>query len=603
MGEQPTLEEFCSDPSLCHLLPELKSRVRILESMSWLDEPLADSDPKDPSQSLDSALQNSVLGNYLLMEPIGAGGMGQVFRAVHCHMKRQVAIKVLPQESVDSPAAVARFRHEIEVLAALEHPNVVTAFDADEFRGRYFLVMQFVEGTDVSGLVRRHGPFTVPQALSVLLQVASGLGYVHSKGVVHRDIKPSNLMIETSGVVKILDLGLALFEPMNPTGSERSSQHGEAMGTIDYMAPEQMQQGVPVDPRSDMYSLGCTLYFMLTGRAVYGGQTPLERYRNHLEAPVPDLRELRSDVPACVGNLFRRMVAKRREDRIASMAELRDEIERCAAECHLNISLPPYSESFSEKRPPAVQRRWMRNPFGFPLSSVTAVVAGLSITAIVGWWMLVAKAPVDLPTPSVSPKTSVSGNSVSRIADSPSDRPETSSALIGSEADREIAQWARQFQGVLEVFIGEDYLQLRPALSLPPGPLRIQAIEFQEGRHAVVTAADIRRLQELKSLITLGLYDAHVSPDAWQELPRLSKLQQLGLGRTAITDDDLQYVARMELVHHLRLGETSITDAGLKHLSRMKSLTSLDLRVTKVTPDGIRSLRQSLPQCRVERSP
>lgn len=318
------------------LRTEMERQIGMLKSMSWLDEQLDEQlDSRQfnaPEELSEIAMENKVLGNYELLSAIGAGGMGQLYKAIHLHMRRQVAIKLLPRAAVNSPAAVSRFRREIEVLGALEHPHIVTAYDAGEHEGQQYLVMQFIEGTDLAKQVERHGPLTLHQALSVLFQVALGLDYVHSKGIVHRDIKPSNLMLDPNGVIKILDLGLAQFIRSGPSMPIGASGATDATGTIDYMSPEQAQEGARVDARADMYSLGCTLFFMLTGRAMFGGQTPLKRHQNHLTAPIPDLRSLCHDIPDCVQSLFGQMVAKHRDDRLPSMARLQEEIQRCAAE-------------------------------------------------------------------------------------------------------------------------------------------------------------------------------------------------------------------------------------------------------------------------------
>ena len=262
----------------------------------------------------------TVLGNYVLLEPIGGGGMGRVFKARHRLMNRLAAVKVLSQELFRSEAARRRFRREVEAAARLTHPHIVAAYDAGEADGRDFLVMEYVEGPNLSELVKRDGPLSVDKALTYLAQAASGLAYAHAAGIVHRDVKPANLLVDAAGEVKVLDMGLARL-PLSDmeTGDPGLTASGVVMGTAAFMAPEQAADTRRADERSDVYSLGCCLCFLLTGRPPYDGRTPMEVLFAHREQPIPKLREARPDCPAAVDALFRAMIAKRPEDRPASM--------------------------------------------------------------------------------------------------------------------------------------------------------------------------------------------------------------------------------------------------------------------------------------------
>ena len=206
--------------------------------------------------------------------------MGQVFKAEHRRMKRVVAIKMLPPAVTKDAAAVARFQREVEAAAKLSHPNIVAAYDADEANGVHFLVMEYVEGKDLSALVKKDGPLPVAKAVDYVLQAAEGLEFAHGEGVVHRDIKPANLLLDKKGAVKILDMGLARIErplAMPPLQAELDRHAAAIMGTVDYMAPEQAHGHAHADARADIYSLGCTLHYLLTGRPPYGGDTVLKR--------------------------------------------------------------------------------------------------------------------------------------------------------------------------------------------------------------------------------------------------------------------------------------------------------------------------------------
>jgi formylglycine-generating enzyme required for sulfatase activity len=272
-----------------------------------------------------------VLGNYRLLEPLGAGGMGQVFKAEHLRMQRQVALKVIAADLLRSAAARERFRREVHAVARLASPHIVAAYDAGEQGGHDFLVMEYVAGDNLDHLVRRQGPLSVETALRYTAEAANGLAHAHDAGVIHRDVKPANLLLAGDGTVKVLDLGLArLASEENGPSSLTATQ--AVMGTAPFMAPEQALDTRTADARADIYSLGCTLFYLLTGRPPYEGKTNMELLVAHREQPIPSLRQRRPDCPAAADALFRRLVAKRPEQRPASMHEVQSECERLLGE-------------------------------------------------------------------------------------------------------------------------------------------------------------------------------------------------------------------------------------------------------------------------------
>jgi serine/threonine protein kinase len=264
------------------------------------------------------------LRDYQLLEQLGQGGMGAVYRAVHVHLDRTVAVKVLPPERTRDPQSIARFRREMRAVGKLQHPNIVAAHDAGEADGTHFLVMELVEGIDASRLVRAAGPLPIADAAEIIRQAAAGLQHASAHGLVHRDIKPSNLMVTKAGQVKLLDLGLALLEGPQPAGEELT-QASQMMGTADYVAPEQTGDSHGVDIRADIYSLGCTLYKLLTGEAPFSGPkytTPIQKMMAHVGTPAPDLRAKRPDAPAGLAAIIAKMLAKQPADRYATPAEV-----------------------------------------------------------------------------------------------------------------------------------------------------------------------------------------------------------------------------------------------------------------------------------------
>lgn len=275
-----------------------------------------------------------VFGNYLLLHKLGRGGMGQVYKARHRRMDRVVAIKTMLSESSHAPESIQRFQREVRAAARLVHPNVVTAYDADEAGGVPFLVMEYVEGRDLGSLVREQGPLSVAMAVNYILQAARGLEYAHRQGVLHRDIKPSNLLVDCCGTVKILDMGLARSEAAGAVAAEGVTDGGQVLGTLDYLSPEQALDPHRVDARTDIYSLGCTLHYLLLGKPPYGGDTPVKKLLAHREQPIASLRVERPDVPGALDELFQKMVAKEPDGRPQSMSDV-----IAALETHVRVEL------------------------------------------------------------------------------------------------------------------------------------------------------------------------------------------------------------------------------------------------------------------------
>jgi serine/threonine protein kinase len=276
------------------------------------------------------------LGPYKILRELGHGGMGAVYEARHARLKRRVALKVLAEDRINDSQAMARFDREMEALGALAHPNIVSATDADEDQGHHYLVMEYVEGVNLALLVHLCGPLAVADAAELIRQAAAGLQYAHEHDLVHRDIKPGNLMLSFRGEVKVLDLGLALLRAAPAAGAELTVQ-GQMMGTADYAAPEQWLDCHGVDIRADIYSLGCTLYKLLSGAAPFSGPAYETAYRKrnaHLNTPPPPLTQ-RSDVPEALQAILMRMLAKDPDHRFATPGEVADALQPFAAGANL----------------------------------------------------------------------------------------------------------------------------------------------------------------------------------------------------------------------------------------------------------------------------
>jgi serine/threonine protein kinase len=286
-----------------------------------------------------ASLPPSIPG-YDRIKPLGKGGMGVVYRARQKRMKRSVAIKLIPAHLNNNMDLRKRFEREMQAAAALNHSHIVTAYHADEYQQMLYLVSELADGQDLSTVIKKQGPFSVERAVSVILQIAEGLSHAHQRGVIHRDIKPGNLIYhQQKNFAQVLDFGLAKFRDQSDLEDDTSSlshdltSTGAIMGTVNYMAPEQALDTKAADERSDIYSLGCVLHFLLTGEPPFRGSSMMSMLLAHREQPIPDLTDIRSEIPAEVNSIFSRMIAKDPGDRYATMEEV------ISAFSALNISL------------------------------------------------------------------------------------------------------------------------------------------------------------------------------------------------------------------------------------------------------------------------
>ncbi len=280
-----------------------------------------------------------VLGPYVLLARIGAGGMGEVFKARHSRLHRLAAVKVLNLQRLEHPCARERFTREAEAAAHLSHPNIIAVHDAGSDGDAHYLAMEYIDGIDLGRLLGKAGPLPFALACDFAAQAALGLHHAHEQGFVHRDIKPSNLLVAPRGgwgkaggdfaferlhgaAVKVLDMGLVRLQPHRLEQTHLAlTVHGVVLGTLDYLPPEQARNSHRVDRRADLYSLGCTLYHLLAGRPPFEGRSAMEKLLRHQTDEPPRLGERRPDVPAALEAVLRRLMAKRPDDRFATAAE------------------------------------------------------------------------------------------------------------------------------------------------------------------------------------------------------------------------------------------------------------------------------------------
>ncbi len=317
----------------CHLcesrLDNLKSHPRTEDRRKNVsredDAPVASSIVTPSSSTGPAEAPPTQLGPYELLEKLGQGGMGTVYKARHRKLDRIEAVKILLRQPRWYPQAVERFEREMRAVAKLDHPHIVRAHHAGEEQGQHYLVMEYVDGCDVGSLLKEFGRLGIPDACEIVRQAAEGLQHVHEHGLVHRDIKPSNLIVSRNGMVKILDLGLALIGAESDAPESELTSTGQVMGTLDYMAPEQGNNSHQVDIRADLYSLGATLYHLLTGRPPFGGPNRGDALRKRFalvnEQPCP-ISDLRADVSASLAAVVHRLLAKDSAERFSTPSDV-----------------------------------------------------------------------------------------------------------------------------------------------------------------------------------------------------------------------------------------------------------------------------------------
>jgi len=518
-GRDLPAEELCRDcPAI---LDQLKDRIRALKRTAWMTKPTADAPDAQPQDASDPTPQT--LGEYTILERLGAGGAGQVFKAIHRRMERTVVLKLLPKSS---PEAMARFQEEVKAAAKLVHPNIVTAYDAGESDGVPFLVMEFTEGVDLHRHVSKHGPLSNGEATNFILQAAKGLDYAHGKGILHRDVKPANLLLGGEGTVKNLDLGLAHMRAALPQA---------AVGTPDFMAPEVALDPSKANERSDIYGLGCTLWFLLTAKPLYNGNTVIQKILAHREQPVPSLRKTRPDVSDALDAVLRKMVAKRPQDRFASMANVVEALR-------------------------ALQQRGSRGAVW--LWGLVLLIAVVPVTA----WLAIQGRGKDTPQAVEQPPLRAFNLDFATTADSDLQR----------------------FDGMAD--LGE--LRLTKTKITDNGLDHLKScgkLQFLDLHHTLVGDAGLEKLTGLTKLHHLGLSGTKVTDQGLRHLKGMS-LRHLNLDFTEIGDAGLDHLADLTALEDLRLTKTKITDDGLAKLKGLTSLKKIDLHHTAVTDAGLKHL-------------
>src|SRR4051812_47605183 len=315
------------------------------------------------------------IDEFELEQAIGVGGMGAVFRALDGRLDRHVALKILPPEQANDPEVVQRFYQEGRAAARLDHENIARVFSIDHDARYHFIAFEYIEGTTARQRVERNGPLPVGEAINYTLQIADALVHAAERGVVHRDIKPSNIIVPPHGRAKLVDMGLA--RRFERGGDDGLTQSGMTLGTFDYISPEQARDPRDVDVRSDLYSLGCTLFHMLTGRPPFPEGTVLQKLLQHQEDPPPDVRALNPEVSPDLASILVKLMAKDRDRRYQTPEQLVRDLLSVAGALGLRSVSPEGRAGWGAPPPPGWERHLV---WALPSLALLLVVAGLI------WW-------------------------------------------------------------------------------------------------------------------------------------------------------------------------------------------------------------------------
>lgn len=590
------------------------------------------------------------LRDYQLLARLGQGGMGAVYKAVHTRLNKVVAVKLLPADRMRDPHAVARFQREMRAVGKLEHPNIVAAHDAGEADGRHYLVLEYVDGLDLAEVARRAGSLAVADACELARQAALGLDYAHHHGLIHRDIKPSNLMLTATGQVKILDLGLALLQGA-PAGDGELTRLEQVMGTTDYMAPEQAGDSHGVGGSADIYSLGCTLYKLLSGVVPYGGPqfaTPLKKLLAHVNAPVPNLTERRVGLPDGLAAVVERMMAKRPEERFATAADVSTALAPFAAGSDLAALFSAVRDKLAARQP--VENGLRALPPLAPDEAPSAA-ASHSIDTDAHLSSAFSGTEGDLqPTPKIAPamqpresdasgressghgrrgargprwfvaaagaaavvllgvvivvkmrdgstrKFEVEGE-VENVSVTPTD--DADSTPMPADADRDVVKWVFEVGGRVAGVKKENWAwpsKLPESFSDLPNDFDGLIIDLAYCQK--VTDADLKRFKSLTKPIWLSLYRTKITDAGLVELNGFTNVRILNLEQTSITRAGLQNLGILANLETIELSGTATAGVDLELLSNFPKLIRIGLGPTHLNLQGVNAL-SSMPRISV----
>jgi|GEM_PF-2084865 len=601
-----------------------------------------------PSGTGPEPLPLGMYGQYELLSLLGQGGMGAVYQARHRKLGKVVALKVLPGERLQDRHAVARFEREMRAVGQLDHPNIVAAHDAGEINGTHYLVMELVDGVDLATLVRQTGPLPVAEACELIRQAAQGLQHASEHGQVHRDIKPSNLMLTrprrgADPTVKILDLGLALLDESTVDPTDELTSTGQVMGTIDYMAPEQSYDTHKVDIRADLYSLGATLFKLLTGRAPFGSQQPTTvviKLMMLVNEPAPDVRELRPDCPAELAAIIRQLLEKNPGLRITPPQALAEALAPWASGADLSrlfamgltesgpaksvastgtqssigdtIPTEVYRSAESAGRPPGRIPRWFIRGVGGAAAALFAAVIIITITQQDGTTTRIETTGEQVEMVTSAPTT------ISSIGVPPV--PTVEKPPIPVDIDRDVATQVQKAGGQMDVFLGSpDSPHSKRIMATDPFPAERFFIYRIEVSSTALTTGFADSLNQLRSLVSLNLTQSIPNTATFNEIARCRRLRQIAisggqslapsiaplrqltcLSSMRLHHDFIQACMDLQSLPYIRsLRIENAQDDNLKRLANWSQLRTISVTYGSVSDAAVEELQALNPYARV----
>jgi serine/threonine protein kinase/Leucine-rich repeat (LRR) protein len=549
-----------------------------------------------------------LIDNYVILDTLDTGGMGLVFKALHRSMNRVVALKLLPAAMMGARDTVKRFQREVQAAAALSHPNIVAAYDAHQSDEIAYLVLEYVEGINLFRLVKEQGPLPVAVAANYVRQAATGLAYLHSRGLIHRDVKPANLILAADGTVKLLDMGLVRFASSEDLScaemDQELTQAGIVIGTVAYMSPEQALDTRSADQRSDIYSLGCTLFFLLTGRSLYHEETGMKTLLAHREQPVPTIREFCEDAPVTLDAVFRTMVAKRPADRLQTMSEIVAALDACVPGLATNSPAPRLSMPMPNRAtfgPSRWRQLWNSRRPRIAGAIVLLAAIGAAGTYFAGVliriksskgttdvWVDDANPTVEIISSAAEPSkvatpTTATGEA-ERRKEASSSSPDPfhmwlAPSRVVMDSEFTLAVWVLKLGGRMSAGLNViDSLQ-----SIPNRPFKIDTIRFDT--FANVDDSSLQSLAAIhpENLKTLSLSGTRVTDQGLTALRGFDRLVDLNLSGTQITDEGVKVLSSFAQLHELDLTRTRITNHAVSHLAALPNLSVLKLSDNNLT--------------------
>ncbi|QDV49616.1 serine/threonine-protein kinase [Gimesia fumaroli] len=576
-----------------------------------------------------------VIGSYHLIKKIGQGGMGVVYQAIHAHLKKQVVLKLLLNNDWENSNQSLRFYREMELVGQLDHPNIVKATDAGETDDTCFLVMEYLEGHDLKKILKTERSLSITAACSILRQAANGFQYIHNNNLIHRDIKPSNLFLTTEGKIKILDLGLAGLSHSETSFSDLTDSNC-IMGSAYYMAPEQAMSVKTIDQRSDIYSLGCTFYQLLTGRLPFKRNTPVETIIAHREDIAPRLSDYLSDVPETLEELFQSMIQKDPNDRIQTMAEVvkkvddfmeqeQDSLLHEASDTSLthsqelirlcqNTDLSPPVEALSQYSSTLFQpthRFWNKKNILLLIMGIALLNAGLF------YFIRFDQIPPPVSNiPKISPEeaqnqraaalwalehecelTLLLANGVKvQVNNTSEGLPKDDFQIItlklyhNQPLDENALSLLKNIKSLNELRL-DDCVLGDNALAPIKGLTSLTVLDIH---HTKLTDKGLSHISELKNLKTLSIkLNPDLTDTGLQVLNQLPRLEDVDLARLNITDKGITFIQNNSNLTKLNISETNVSDASVPYLIALEELESLRIKKTAISEKGIEQIRNA----------